>query len=264
MSDHDQAIQDAYDAGLTGDDSDPAPAASETPSTDPTKVAQGAGEPASEVTQHAEDPFAGLNPQVRELLGSIPRLEQSLQAANRIVGMVPAMQSRIDKLTAQLQAPSPSATAPKRFEAIDRVRTDLPEIADALDEIVNALPKETPTPEPVPARQDPASDPQVEVLEDVRPGWGATLNSDDYQLWLRTQPPEYRETVQRTQKASVILKSLQHFDAFVAQTQSTRQAVDTRTARMASTVSPRGDGRRQNAPADDDLQAIFEAALTDG
>lgn len=259
----DQANQALFDAALAGDETDPAPAASEAPTT--TAEQPDGGQPASADQQPpAEvDPFAGLSPQVRELLGTIPQLQHAAQANARLAGMVPALQSRIDKLTAP--APSQPATAPSRFAAIERVRDDLPEIADALDEIVRALPAQQATPDPVPPEQPAqAPDPQIEALDELRPAWGKELSSTDYQLWLSTQALEYRQSVNSTQKASVILKSLQHFDAHVERTKSTRQAADTRTARMSSAVTPRGDGRRQTGPASDDLQAIFDAALQGG
>jgi hypothetical protein len=207
-----------------------------------------------------EDPFAGLNPQVRNLLGIIPKLEQSLATANRLAGMVPAMQSRIDKLTAAQQAPSQTATATQghRFEAIERVRNDLPEIAEALDQLASAIPQQKPQESPEPSA---AGDAEMYALDVARQSWRDDINSTDFNLWLTTIPPADRHAIERSSKAGVIMSALSHFDKWKTQTTSTRQAAQTRSNRMASAVNPRGDGRRQRAPEGVDLQAEFEAGL---
>ena len=69
--------------------------------------------------------------------------------------------------------------------------------------------------------------------------------------------------MQSTSKAGDILTALGKFDAFRAQTQSTRQLTQTRTTRMAAAVAPQGDGRRQPARTapEDDEEAAFAAAF---
>jgi hypothetical protein len=208
----------------------------------------------------AEDPFASLPQQVRELLARVPALEARLEQTTRVANMVPALQSRLDKLNqhapATEQVPSKS-----RFAKIDALRNDLPEIADALDEIVAA------THRPEPQGQQPEhqaeANPHEEALSSVRPTWADDLTSADFQLWLAQQPRDFQAHVQATNKAGDILAALGRFDAFRAQTQTTRQLTQTRSTRMAAAVTPQGDGRRQRAPvaAEDEEEAAFSAAF---
>lgn len=215
----------------------------------------------------AEDPFASLPPAVRDLLARVPALEARLEQTTRVANMVPALQSRIDKLNAQA-ATTDQAPAPRKYAKVEALRNELPEIADALDEIVNDRQQPAPPPEPrqpvQPAPQTPqapAADPHEEALTSVRPTWADDLTSADFQLWLARQPRDYRALVQNTSKAGDILQALGRFDAFRQQSTSTQQLNQNRTTRMAAAVTPQGDGRRQRQVIDDDEDAAMAAAF---
>ena len=209
----------------------------------------------------AEDPFASLPQAVRDLLARVPALEARLEQTTRVANMVPALQSRIDRMN----QPSPATEqvpAKSRFAKIDALRNDLPEIADALDEIVAAQHR----PEPQGQSQQPepqaGANPHEDALSSVRPTWADDLTSGDFQLWLAQQPRDFQAHVQGTNKAGDILAALGRFDAFRAQTQTTKQLTQTRSTRMAA-VTPQGDGRRQRAPVpfEDEEEAAFSAAF---
>lgn len=222
------------------------------------------------------DPFAAFPKEVRDILARVPQLESELAQTRRVANMVPALQSRLDKLSQQ-SAADPAPGSRVRLERVQALREQgLPEIADALEELAAAtMPK---------ARDDdaqasggqaaaqaaaPAADPQQEVLDDLRPTWGEDLSSSDFQLWLARQEPAYRNEVQSTGKATVILKALSAFDAFRQQagsppsstTNTVRQPAAARTTRMAAAVLPQGDGRRARVAVDDDEDAAFAAGF---
>lgn len=209
------------------------------------------------------DPLAGLPQAVKDMLADYQRTKVEIESLRRTAGQVPALQARIDKLTAT-QPPATAADKP-RFEKVAKLREEgLPEIADALDELASALP---PKSEPAAAPQDktttesPADDPvvdaQMEVLDEVRPGWADLVFGNEFQLWLSTQPPQKQAEVRGASKAKVILAAIKDFEQQQAQKQQTQQASDARTRRMAAAVTPRGDGRtlaRQTAMDDEDAE----------
>lgn len=210
--------------------------------------------------QPEPDPFASLPPQVRDLLARVPTLEQQYlaveQRARTAEGRVASLQSRLDKLSQpQHEEPQPQ----KKLSARDAIRTDLPEIAAALDELAAELPQrqqavEQPTQQPAQRQQ---ADPQEEVLDQIRPSWGQELGSTDFQLWLARQPVQYRHQVATTTKAADILGALAAFDKFTRSHTQTNGINEARQARMSAAVIPQGDGRRPSnrAPAEYDEEA---------
>lgn len=263
----------AFEQGFTDTHSEPAAepkpateqAEAEPPATDtPATAAPAAVDKPVEKPEPVEDPFASLPPAVRDLLARVPALEARLEQTTRVANMVPALQSRLDKLNSQPAATTDPVPAKSRFAKVEALRQELPEIADALDEIVNdrhpapAEPAQRPQPAPVVA--EPTA--QEDALSSVRPTWADDLVSSDFQLWLARQPQEFRAQVQNTSKAGDILTALGRFDAFRQQTTSTQQLSQKRTTRMAAAVTPQGDGRRQRQAApDDDEDAAMAAAF---
>lgn len=239
----------------------------ETPTTEAPAAADNkpaAAEPAAK-TDPEPDPFASLPPAVRDLLARVPALEARLEQTTRVANMVPALQSRLDKLNAQSATPD-QVPAGRKYAKVEALRNELPEIAAALDEIASDR-------HPAPEAKQPESrqhempaaseaNPQEEALTSVRPTWADDLISSDFQLWLARQPRDFQAQVQNTSKAGDILAALNRFDAFKAQTTSTQQLTQQRSTRMAAAVTPQGDGRRQRqAPAEDEEEAAFAAAF---
>lgn len=264
----------AFEQGFTAIQAEPAAdkpateqvAAVEPPATEAPAAAEppAAARPA-EKPAPVEDPFASLPPAVRDLLARVPALEARLEQTTRVANMVPALQSRLDKLNAQAATPD-QVPAGRKYAKVEALRNELPEIAAALDEITNdrhpAPVAEQPEPRQpaMPATSEATA--HEEALTSVRPTWADDLISSDFQLWLARQPRDFQAQVQNTSKAGDILAALGRFDAFRQQTTSTQQLSQQRTTRMAAAVTPQGDGRRQrHAPVDDDEDAAMAAAF---
>lgn len=222
------------------------------------------GEPAEPVV----DPFAAFPKEVRDILARVPQMEAELAQTRRVANMVPALQSRLDKL-AQTAAAEPAPA--RRLERVQALRDQgLPEIADALEELAATMPQQGRDDDtgssgvPQPAAPAAGADPQMEVLEQIRPTWGDDLNSTDFKLWLARQAPEYEHEVRSTTKATVILKALGNFDAFRQQitTNPAQQVAASRATRMAAAVTPQGEGRR--APSRQAAEDDEEAAMNTG
>lgn len=208
--------------------------------------------------QPTDDPFKDLPAAARDMLALVPQMHSELQRMGvqlrETVGRSAALQSRLDKLN---NTPADGTPPPKKFTKVEDLRNKLPEIAEAFDELAASM---APAPEPAPppsAELSPEAQAALRAktdkfLTDMRPTWGPDLMSTDFQLWLQTQPPTYRDEVQMTSEASVVLKALDAFDARGAAAPSastpppppSTPPADSRRARMEAGVVPAGDGRR--------------------
>lgn len=265
----DLAFKQAFNAntGKAANETAIAMAEPVTPQPEQATAEQAVAVPDKDAPQEPEpDPFASLPQAVRDLLARVPALEARLEQTTRVANMLPALQSRLDKMNQQAATESPSAPA-RRFAKVEALRNELPEIADALDEIANDRhPAPEPTkPEPRQEVQEQAPEGQAEkTLTFARPTWADDLNSSDFQLWLVRQPPAYQAQVKRTDEPGEILAALGKFDAARAQTTTQQQLTQTRASRMAAAVAPQGDGRRQRAattPDEDEEETAFRSRL---
>lgn len=249
----DQARTDPSDRPSTNAEQDP-PAEAQG---NEDKQADNGGEP-------AEDPFASLHPAVRERLESVNRLAVELETARRQLGQIPALQSRIDKLAASVpREPAP----PQRLEKVEKLRNELPEIADALDEIVSTLNNAR---DADPAQQDtlqrvaPADTADVDeamtTLDEARANWRQDLMSTDFQRWLAGQPEARRTEVTSTKKPAVILRALREFDT-AKPAPTNPQASAARTTRMASAAQATSGAARRGSRTVTDEDAEFEAGF---
>lgn len=269
INEEDSDLEEGFGSALPSQSNDslgddPAPAA---------QPSQASAEPAAKDPKPEEeivDPLAELPQPVRDMLADYQRMRVEFDGLKRTAGQVPALQARLDKM-ATAAPPPPAEAAPRRkLEKVEALRAQgLPEIADALEELSAALPETKAPPtasEPEKKASPPADnanvDMQTEMLDEIRPGWADTVFSNDYSLWLASQPAEFSQKVRTASKASVILDSLTKFDQWKARTQITQQAASDRQRRMAAAVTPRGDGRalartHQVDDEDADLEAGF-------
>lgn len=245
--------------------------------------ASDAANPTAQVSD--ADPYAGLPPQVRELLAvaaRVPELEHKLDVVNdhnrRLEGAVRSFQSRLDKQAAA------AAKTPQAVERItraqDALRDDMPDLTDALEELKGLLPEPLesddvaapaaapqakapaaqPQGQPAPAGVDPVAQAHMDALDAVAPTWFEDLNSADAQLWLTTRP-ELAQTLRVARDAKSVLSVHGEFKKFrAAQSTAQTQAV-TRQARMAAAATPQGVSRNpspaQMTSEEDAMKAGF-------
>jgi hypothetical protein len=228
------------------------------------------------------DPFAGMPQAAREILSRIPQLEAELLQTRRVANLVPALQSQIDRLTSGRPAAEGSRTAPRRDDpaprsarrslpSIDAIRAEVPEVAAAFDEVIERAGLLKPSAEPTgrtstdtaPAGNAGPADENEAVLDSVRPNWANDLSSTDFQLWLATQPADYRANVMSTSRASVMLQAFTAFDAARPKPAgSPAPAPQPRNTRMASAVALSAGNRpapssRSQAGSEDPEEAAF-------
>lgn len=228
-SDEQEALQAGSNAPAEPPAAAPAPAASASaPAPAAPAPAPTAGAPAPSADEH-DDPFAGLHPKVRDMLGNHQKLAAQ---AGRVPGLTSQLtklqreveELRKDRAAAPAPAATPSAPAPSPIrELSDRIRGELPEVADVTDAIEAALNRQIAAPAPkAPAAAPPAADAgdddpvataQADALRRVHPEWDKTFMSTDFNLWLSTQPEAFQTEVQTTNMAVIVSDALTKFGA---------------------------------------------------
>ncbi len=242
--------------------------------------ASDAANPTAQVSD--ADPYAGLPPQVRELLAvaaRVPELEHKLDVVNdhnrRLEGAVRSFQSRLDKQAAA------AAKTPQAVERItraqDALRDDMPDLTDALEELKGLLPEplepDDAAPPAAPARAaqpqapaqpqiDPVAQAHMDTLDAVAPGWDTTLSSADAQLWLTTRP-DMAKVLKVARDAKSILTVHSEFTRFRAAQSNAQTQAATRQARMAAAATPQGVARKapqaRAGSEDEDMIAGFNS-----
>lgn len=294
IRDDDEGLQEGFDSvsdDAVGASDEGVSGAGETAGSEaqPAQGAPAAPKPSEAASQTEQDqhvdPYAGLPPQVRELLAvaaRVPDMERVLTEVrehNRhLEGQVRAFQSRLDKQAAA------AAKTPQAVERItraqDALREDMPDLTDALEELKGLLPEPLesddvaapaaapqakapaaqPQGQPAPAGVDPVAQAHMDALDAVAPTWFEDLNSADAQLWLTTRP-ELAQTLRVARDAKSVLSVHGEFKKFrAAQSTAQTQAV-TRQARMAAAATPQGVSRNpspaQMTSEEDAMKAGF-------
>ena len=260
------AAQAAFEAGFSGtainsavaapaeasadaaDDTD-ASAQADAPAADapaPAKPAKKKAAAAAEGDPGAVDPYAGLDPRVRDALARQATQDHQLRS---LQGRFAATQRELDALKRErAQAPAAPAApaaagAPATAARIarEKVRGEMPEVAEALDEVESAL-QQMRTPPPAPAAAPAASpSPSAPVNEDVEmarlakldPNWAQKMNSTEFKLWTTTLPADVNDEIWGADQAIVLAPHLKAYDAWQAA-----------VASRATTPPPRGDANR--------------------
>lgn len=240
----------AFNSGFDDD----APAA-----TQPAAEAPAPSPEAAEAEQAADevDELAGLPPKVRELLAEMESLKQAASLVPTLEHRLRSAEGRVAAL--QKQVPAPTPPAPPRLEAFERVKEELPEVAEAMEEYFQSrqAPRVESEQQVEPAAETPS------VLAEEAPDWERTVVSNDFQQWLKSQDQAYRTKVETTNSEAVMLAAITKFDAYrtlQAERQAAAQkAAQTRQARVAGAVVPAGAGRR--APTEMSLEDAFAAGF---
>lgn len=284
----DQARQDAFAAAFgetvtetASTQADPAstaavhtPAATVKPDTTTTTETPGGK---TKPPANDEDPFRDLNPKVRDMLAEIPDLKRDLESMK---GRVAPTQQKLaklerenERLQRELQArgttPAAATTAaPSDLEA--KVRGELPEVADLIEERIQAGLKGLARTPAAADDDDPGTstettttiddDPAIKSLKKVHPDWDKTMTSTDYRLWVSARGADYQREINNSDDPAVVASSLTEFKAH-------RQRMTETTTREASSTATRRQNRTERgvepgshrAPAGSDQKTEHDA-----
>lgn len=263
-----------FTAAFDAEDNEPTPRV--TAPEAPQEPEQPAAEPAPaapEPKPEEDDPFASLPPKVREILAEVPTLSHRLKSSE---GRVAALQRDLAAAREELskaKAPATPEPAAPRVEEIDALRGELPDVAKALDRVMQMATPKPAQPEAAPARDEPKQpeadplDAEISLLESdqgyKQPKWREKMNSADYQLFLSLLPRDDRDKALSSSKAAEVASTLAKFDAYMAR--RTPAPAPTPAAptqdRIASAAQPQGRARR--APVAPDPSDAFLQAFND-
>lgn len=244
-------------AGASDDAAPPTAAPSKAAAAEAVTATEPTQEPA-EAKPAEEDELAGLPPKVRAMLDELQTLKAATAALPQLANRLAKAEGRLGDLNGRMKTATPPP-APPKMEKMDRIRAELPEVAEAMEEFFAAKSQ--------PAEQQPTqpeTDPYAandsaatSELDTERPTWKADVNGTEFQTWLAAQDASYQQKVKTTESQAVLLASLERFDAFKKFKAQT--LTQTRNVRAASAVVPAGAGRRAPQPPQT-LDEIFEAA----
>lgn len=264
----DKMHDDAFAAAFAFEGDTQPDSAEGSPSPAPAPVAAPAAPtppaPAPATVAPADDPFKEFSPAVRDMFAKIPELENDNRALR---GRVPNLQRENEEMRREIAAlkarqdATPAApAAPAAPKAIDKVRGELPEVADAIEEAVrNALPPAPPPPAPTPPAPSPAAaDPEELAMNAAHADWQATMNSTDFKLWTAMQPDA--QVIQTSEKAAPVIDALTRFKAH--QTAAATRSTETRqrtSKRASAAVAPSSNGAPVTPAEQSEHDAFLEA-----
>ena len=268
----------------------PAPAPAPEPAPGPASAAPTPGPspaPAADV-----DPWADLPEAARKELARIPVLEhESKSNRGRVKGLTDEL-LRLRQAGAPASAPATAPGPPAQIESLERVRGEMPEVAQAIEDAVRiklagaapaapapgpAAPAPSPSPaaapSPAPAPGSAQMSEDESILAEEYPGWETKLMSTDFQLWLGRQAEDYRSRVMSTDKAGVLMGAFNRFDKTGKVTapppgppapapNSGDGLAERRAARASAAVQPRGAAvRSPTQPHQQTDEEAFESGF---
>jgi len=255
----------AFEAGFNDGQPASTPAA-DAPAPGPDAVDTPTGEAPSTPAEPAPageqvDELAGLPPKVRAMLEQFDTLKKAAEAVPVLEHRLRSAEGRVAALQ-QKQTPAATPPAPPTLPAVERIRRELPEVVDAMEEFFQS--KQTPAP------TDPEPAAETTLLNQAAPGWEQKVASPAFESWLATQPAQYQQLVRGTDSEPEMLKAVTRFDAYqelAAERERTAATVrdnaaklsQTRNNRAQAAVVPSGAGGRR-AP-ESSVEAAFLAGF---
>lgn len=225
----------AFNRGLNRDRPQPTEVAA-----DPATNDGSASDPAQ--VQEADE-LAGLPPTVRAKLEEIETLRAAAAQVPNLEHKWRSEQGRVAALQAALRKQEAAAPPPEppRLEKVERVRAELPEVIEAMEEYFQSR-------QPQKVEAQPDAEAPLLILGEEAPDWEQTVTGMPFQQWIATQDPAYREKVNKTNSEAVMLAAIIKFDAhqqITTERQAAAQkAAQIRQARVAAAVVPNGSGSR--------------------
>ncbi len=147
----------------------------------------------------------------------------------------------------------------------DAIRGDLPEVADALDELEARLKRD----DPPPSAPDPTPEPDVDPaiargmaeLDEIHPDWRKTSNGTDFALWLSAQGQQYHDKVRSTTSAAVVADALTKFEGTRARREAATAAQASRSNRVSAAArlpnkASASPGEDNSTPEDEEERAM--------
>lgn len=217
------------------------------------------------------DDFAGLTPKARELLQQVEQLRTAAALVPQLEHRLRQAEGRLGDLNGRI--PKPPPPAPPKLEKFQRLREELPEVAEGLEEFFQAnMPAKKA--DDTPPTNSQTDDIPTPVLDAEFPDWGKTIAGQEFQSWLASQPAEYQTKVRSTDSEAVFIGALAKFktaekESQVAAAEAAARAAaagqvnQVRNARATRAAVP-ASGARRAPSASDPIADAFASGFNEG
>lgn len=211
-----------------------------------------------------EQTFFGMSEsQIKSLLERSARVDEIENQLRRAHGKIGELNANLQNLSSQ-QKPTPSAPAESTSEAgTDEWADNFPEVAAIARKIAaETIQAQMPTAQgqaaPVIDQTEIDKAINIAVMDATNEGWRETVNSQDFTLWIATQPADVQETFNTTISAKELGKVIKNFDSWKANTQDRSNR---NKQRLEQALIPTGNAAKvSHAPtAHDEFLAGFNS-----
>lgn len=252
-----QQSNDEFEAGFNAvrgsDEQSPEPK-EQTPVEPQSEVAEQPETPKADAEPEAEKPvLAGLTEsQIKTLLERAARVDDIEKQLRQAHGKIGELNGTLKELKTPKAQPTHDAPAGDG-DVEDDFERDFPEVARIARKVAADAAKAN---APAVAPADYQREIQMALMDTLHDGWRETVTSQDFALWLATQPEDVQQTYHTTESAKVLGSVIGGFKDWQKSSQS-RSAKSQK--RLEAALTPDGaPSRVTTAPsADDEFAAGF-------
>lgn len=166
-----------------------------------------AQEPAKE--EPDEEPlFAGMTEsQIKSLLERSARVDSIEEQLRKAHGKIGELNGTLQEIKTRQSQPTPKEAPAVAPEVVSDFERDFPEFATFAEAKARRIAEEMlqNTPPAVPAediRSQLQQEMQLGIMDAIYPDWRETVSTQDFNLWIATQPPEVQQTYANTWNAN--------------------------------------------------------------
>ena len=217
---------------------------------------------ATEAAAEEQTFFGMTESQIKSLLersAKVDSIEDQLRRAN---GKIGELNGTLQQLAAQRQPTQHAPAPPLEDEELKRWAEDFPEVSAIAEararQIASEMMQGMQQQAPAFDKNEMIRETNIAILDATQDGWRETINSQDFALWIATQPADVQEAYATTNSAKVLGGVLNSFNGWKAKTED-RGAKS--KARLESALLPSGGTAKvSHAPtANDEFLAGFNA-----
>lgn len=176
----------------------------------------------------AEDPakhFGFTEEQIKSLLERSTKVDSIEDQLRKAYGKIGELNSTLQSLV-ESQKAKPSTPISADDDALSEAEEAFPEfraIADArakkiASEIMSEYVGKIPQTAPNITKDEIVREANIAIMDATHEGWRDTLASQDFALWIATQPEDVQDTFSQTVSAKELGKIVKNFDAWKAKT----------------------------------------------
>lgn len=214
--------------------------------------------------QSEEPTFFGLSEsQVKSLLERSAQVDDIKDQLRKAYGKIGELNSTVQKLSEQRQPTPAAAPAGEENAELSDWERDFPELAQVAESRARKIVQEamgglsTQQTETL-SMEEIVRETNIAIMDATHDGWRETVSSQDFSLWIATQPESVQETFNTTVSAKVLGGILSEFDSWKAKTNDRTTRNKTR---LEQALLPSGSsGKVTHAPsAHDEFVAGFNS-----